>query len=135
MSRIDRLFLLLAAGCLIIGVLLGIGMGIQQDFQLAPVHAHLNLVGWASLALFGIVYRIYPELGASRLAKVHFLLAAPSGVLFPLGVYLAAVHHAHALAIVASFMWLAGAVVFFVGLARLTFAASPSVAPLAVPGE
>jgi len=29
-------------------MLLGIVMGIQQDFRLAPVHAHINLVGFAA---------------------------------------------------------------------------------------
>jgi cbb3-type cytochrome oxidase subunit 1 len=47
-------------------------MGIAHDFTLAPVHAHSNLVGWVSLALFGAIYRAFPELAVSRLARVHF---------------------------------------------------------------
>ncbi|WP_088347718.1 MULTISPECIES: cytochrome-c oxidase [Rhodomicrobium] len=119
MPRIDLSFLLLGAACLICGVCLGIYMGINQDFQLSPVHAHLNLVGWASLALFGVIYRAFPELLASRLARVHFWLAAPSALAFPLGVYFAAIHHQPGLAIVASLLWLAGAIVFFISAARL----------------
>ena len=54
MRRIDLYFLILAALCLITGVVMGIGMGIAHDLQFAPVHAHLNLLGWTSLALFGL---------------------------------------------------------------------------------
>ena len=51
MKRIDVYFLLLATVLLICGALLGIVMGAREDFQLVPVHAHLYLAGWASLAL------------------------------------------------------------------------------------
>lgn len=54
--------------------LLGILMGIVGDHTLFPVHAHLNLLGWVSMAIFGLIYRQYPELGASKLAKTHFWL-------------------------------------------------------------
>jgi hypothetical protein len=86
MFRIDTAFLRLASACLIFGVCLGFYMGLAQDFGLVPVHAHINLVGWAALALFGVVYRLYPELAGSRLAQVHFGLSAPSAVLFPIGI-------------------------------------------------
>ncbi len=71
MRRIDLYFLILAALCLITGVMMGIGMGIAHDFQFAPVHAHLNLLGWTSLALFGLTYKVYPALAQSRLALLH----------------------------------------------------------------
>lgn len=45
MKRIDLSFLLLASLMLVIGVTLGVVMGATHDFQLAPVHAHVNLVG------------------------------------------------------------------------------------------
>ena len=38
---------------------LGIYMGIAQDHTLAPVHVHLNLLGWVSLFLFGLYYRAH----------------------------------------------------------------------------
>jgi hypothetical protein len=75
MARIDIAFLLLASACLIAGVCLGIYMGVNEDLQLVAVHTHVNLVGWASLALFGVIYRLYPELagvapGASSILAV-----------------------------------------------------------------
>jgi len=36
------------------GMIWGIVMGISQDHSTFPAHAHLNLLGWASLFLFGI---------------------------------------------------------------------------------
>ena len=114
MPRMDIYFLLLAAFCLILGVSLGIFMGIREDFQLAPVHAHINLMGWASLALFAVIYRAFPELSASRLAQVHFWLAVPSAPVFPVGIYLASMHQVTVVAIIASLLWLAGAIVFFI---------------------
>jgi hypothetical protein len=132
MARIDTSFLLLAVACLIVGVCLGIYMGINQDFQLSPVHAHLNLVGWVSMALFGLVYRLYPDLMKSRLARLHFWLAAPSALLLPFGIYLAAFHHWPLLAIVTSLIWLAGALVFFVAVAGLATSRSPMAPATAV---
>jgi len=126
LARIDTAFLLLASACLIVGVCLGICMGMNEDFQLVPVHTHVNLVGWASLALFGVIYRLYPELAASRLARAHFWLSAPSAVVFPVGIYLAQAHQMHAVAIATSLLWLLGAVVFFVLLARLVYPRSAS---------
>ncbi|HZP87315.1 MAG TPA: hypothetical protein VFB54_10880, partial [Burkholderiales bacterium] len=64
----------LAVLYLIVGIGLGIAMGSTQNFLLRPVHAHLNLLGWTTLALAGIVYAIFPQLAASRLAKVHFCM-------------------------------------------------------------
>ena len=57
---------------LVIGGSLGLGMGITQKFALAPVHAHLVLVGWASLALAGLIYHVYPAASTTRLARIHF---------------------------------------------------------------
>jgi hypothetical protein len=126
MTRIDTAFLVLASTCLIVGVSLGIYMGVKEDFQLLPVHAHLNLVGWGSLALFGVIYRLYPELSTSRMARLHFWLAAPSAPTLPFGIYLAAVYQMPLLAVVTSLLWLAGTLVFFAIVAGLAFSRSAS---------
>lgn len=67
-------FLRIAVVYLFLGALMGFAMGITQKFVLAPVHAHLLLLGWASLALAGIVYHLYPPASATRLARLHFWL-------------------------------------------------------------
>lgn len=67
-------FLKLAALYWLIGVCVGLGMGITQEFRLAPVHAHLNLLGWASLALVALIYQAHPPAATTRLARWHFWL-------------------------------------------------------------
>jgi hypothetical protein len=125
MNRLDLKFLLLAAIMLTVGVTLGVVMGIRHDFALAPVHAHINLVDWASLALFGIVYRLYPQMAQSRLAALHFILAAPSAIMFPIGIALSMLYDRPLVAIVAALLWLAGVVLFLIQMIGLAFRPAP----------
>jgi len=67
-------FLRLAVVYVLLGVTLGIVMAASHDYTFRPVHAHLNLLGWASMALFGLWYRSAPAAAETRLAKVHFWL-------------------------------------------------------------
>lgn len=137
MPRIDLIFLLLASLSLVAGVVLGIGMGVAHDFTFGPVHAHLNLLGWTSLALFGLVYGVYPALARSRLAIAHVVTSGVGAVLFPLGIYVSIAYDRPALAIGAALVWLAGALLFVATIvrafaqARLT---SPSLAQQGVAG-
>ena len=131
MQRLDIKFLLLAAVALSMGVGMGIYMGIAHDFSLAPVHAHMNLVGWASLALFGITYRLYPQLQQGWAAKLHFTLAAPAAFLFPIGIYLSINRGAPLLAIVASLVWAVGVLLFLGQLVGLAFGEDRSPAVIA----
>lgn len=57
-----------------IGVGFGMYMGATHDHSMASVHAHLNLLGWVSLGLVGILYQVKPELARTRLALGHFVL-------------------------------------------------------------
>ncbi len=57
---------------LIIGISIGMAMGATHNFTLRPVHAHVNLIGFVTLALTGLLYSVFPRLGASKLAKFHF---------------------------------------------------------------
>lgn len=41
------------------GMSAGILMGILQDFTIAPAHAHLNLLGWVTMALYGLYHRSF----------------------------------------------------------------------------
>lgn len=64
----------LAAIYLLVSVILGVAMGASENFALRSVHSHVSLLGWTTLALAGLIYRVFPEAGASRLANVHFWL-------------------------------------------------------------
>jgi hypothetical protein len=78
-------FLKIAVVYLVIGTLLGFVMGIAQKFALTPVHAHVLLLGWASLALAGLVYHFYPAASTTRLARLHFWLHNIGLPLFMIG--------------------------------------------------
>lgn len=119
MKRVDVYFLLLATVLLICGAVLGIMMGVREDFQLVPVHAHLNLAGWVSLALFGLTYRAYPQLAMTSLARYHFIVSAVASILLPVGIGLAVLKNSPGLAIAASPLWLLGVLMFLVQLIRL----------------
>lgn len=43
-----------------------------HDFRLMPVHAHLNLLGWVSMGLIGLLHLRFPALGEGKLAAVQF---------------------------------------------------------------
>ncbi|WP_377805349.1 hypothetical protein ABNQ38_01555 [Azospirillum sp. A29] len=58
----------------IAGLSMGIGMAASQDHTLMPAHAHLNLLGWVSLFLFGVFYRLHPALETSRLAMTQIVV-------------------------------------------------------------
>lgn len=58
----------------IIGVLFGLYMSFTHIFDLVTVHVHVNLLGWMSLALIGLLYHHYPNLERTGLAKAHFWL-------------------------------------------------------------
>jgi hypothetical protein len=70
----------------IVGMVFGIVMGVRNDFTLAPVHAHLNLLGWVGLFLAGLYYQAVPDAAASRLAQVHAWTAAIGAIVFPIGI-------------------------------------------------
>lgn len=67
-------FLKIAAVYFFLAVCLGLVMGIIHNFAFTSVHAHLNLLGWVSMALFGIIYILYPSAAETEVAKTHFWL-------------------------------------------------------------
>jgi hypothetical protein len=70
----------------LVGIVLGIVMGIKQDFTLMPAHAHLNLLGFVTMFLSALYYRSVPEAAASRLAPVQAIVSVAGAVVFPIGI-------------------------------------------------
>lgn len=73
-SAAGIIWLKLASLYLVLGIVMGIAMGASENFTLRAVHAHINLLGWTTLALSGLIYCIFPQAGQNRLAKLHFWL-------------------------------------------------------------
>lgn len=70
--NISRNFMLIGAIYLVIGIGFGMYMSITANYAYAPLHAHINLLGFVLMTVFGIVYRLKPGMAATSLAKVHF---------------------------------------------------------------
>ncbi|HVV31658.1 MAG TPA: hypothetical protein VHC73_00415 [Vitreimonas sp.] len=84
--------ILIGAGlvCLIAGESFGMWMAQNpQNFLYAPAHAHLNLAGWVTLSLYGLIHRAYPALAESKLATAQASLAILGGVLVGPGIVVA----------------------------------------------
>lgn len=80
----------LAVLFVIAGMAMGIGMAATQNHAIMPAHAHLNLLGWVSLFLFGIYYERRPVLNASRAAMIQVVLWSAGTVVLTIAV--AAIH-------------------------------------------
>jgi cbb3-type cytochrome oxidase subunit 1 len=112
--NLTRAFLLTALVYAMIGMTLGIYMGITGNFAPAPVHAHINLVGWVSLALFGLIHRAYPQLRAQWLAKVQFWVAQAGALLLPIGIWLKLSHDIDLVVVLGSLLTIAATFLFLV---------------------
>jgi hypothetical protein len=71
-KAIDTTYVAIGALWLVLGMVLGIVMGATENFLFTPVHAHINLVGFACHSVFGMAYRQWPMMKASRLAFYQF---------------------------------------------------------------
>jgi hypothetical protein len=83
---IDGLFLRTAVIYVLAGMSLGIFMALSNDHSQMPTHAHMNLLGWASMALYAVVYRVWPEAARSPLASWHFWIANLGTLVVVIGV-------------------------------------------------
>ena len=80
MKSLSYWFLSVAVLQALVGMGVGIFMGITGDYTLAPAHAHSNLLGWVSMAIFGLYYALVPDVAAKRPAATG---AARSRLLRP----------------------------------------------------
>lgn len=112
MGDTSRNYLVIGALYLCIGLALGIFMGIRQDFTLAPVHAHINLVGFACHTLFGIAGRAFPALATDKLAKLQFAIFAAGSPLLMVGIALSLLLHIEVVVVIGSLLVFVGALLF-----------------------
>ena len=72
MPKVSFAFFATGALAVLVGMSLGMWMGANQQFTLAPVHAHINLVGWASMGLMGTFYALAGDRAPRRLAWANY---------------------------------------------------------------
>ena len=65
-----------------IGVVMGLTMAIQPNWMLylKPAHAHVNLLGFMAMFVYGVAYHVLPRfrgkaLFSNKLARYHLILA------------------------------------------------------------
>ncbi len=83
MPRVSLWFFALAPVYVLIGMGFGIYMGASNNFTLAPAHAHLNLIGWVTMALYGTFYALAREASKKLAWTVFWLNNAGISIMFP----------------------------------------------------
>ena len=76
MPRVSAAFFAIGVIYLLLGMSWGMQMGAAEDFAMAPAHAHLNLLGWVTMAIYGTFYALTQSSYSPRLAWINFALAA-----------------------------------------------------------
>lgn len=115
-TRLPAACFVIASLTAVIGVSLGVYMGIGRDHTLAPVHVHLNLIGWVSLFLFGLFYKAHPAaIGTFAVVQVATIVVGYVAMLSGLAGYLLTGSDTFMpFAIIGSLLVWAGMVLFFV---------------------
>jgi cbb3-type cytochrome oxidase subunit 1 len=78
MPRVSAAFYFVGVLFVLIGMSLGQYMAAKEDFLFTPVHAHLNLLGWVTMALYGTFYALTKDTYSPRLAWTNFWLSTLS---------------------------------------------------------
>lgn len=85
MQRLDRNYILLGLTWVVVGMIFGMWLGATNQLNYANSHAHLNLLGFVTSVLFGLLHWAYPALGKSRLAVWQFAIYELGVVLLVIG--------------------------------------------------
>jgi hypothetical protein len=114
----------------LVGMSLGIAMGASHDFTLAPVHAHINLLGWVSMVLFGLAYRVMPEMEVGPWPRIQLALAISGLALMAPGIAMIVygMPMGEPVTILGSFLTL-GSMLTFAAIVFRATASSPQVRP------
>ena len=92
MPRVSAAFFATAVICVLIGMSFGMYMGSNEDFTLAAAHAHLNLVGWVTMALYGTFYALTRGTLSTRLAWIHYAVSTIGAAVMIAGLSLFLAH-------------------------------------------
>ena len=109
MANIDRNYVAVALLWAVAGMLLGFYMGITADNTLLVMHVAMMLTAFVTLAIYGMIYRLWPALAKSRLAAAQFWLAMIGSAGIVVGSYFFAVSRGTVLVGTASIVFIVGA--------------------------
>ena len=88
MPNISNLFFRTAVVFLIVGIGIGLQMSISQNHNTIGAHAHINLLGWVTSALFGGYYALNPAKAERRLALIHYGVYTVGVIIMGISLYL-----------------------------------------------
>jgi len=74
MQRLDRTYIIVGLCWVLVGMVYGIWLGASHHNQFANSHAHINLLGFVTSVLFGMLYWAFPAMAKSRAAMWQFLI-------------------------------------------------------------
>ena len=72
MPQVAELFFKTAIVFLMVGIAMGLQMSMSGNHDVIGAHAHTNLLGWVTSALFGGYYALNPAKAETKLAMIHF---------------------------------------------------------------
>ena len=88
MPRISEYYFRTAILFLIVGISIGIHMSISQNHNVIGAHAHINLLGWVTSAIFGGYYALNPGKAGGLVPRVHFWVYTLGVALMSVSLYL-----------------------------------------------
>jgi hypothetical protein len=70
---------------LLAGMALGLWMGATNALQYRPLHITMMMLGFVLLAIYGAIFRLWPQLEMARFATLQFWLSTMGAFLMTIG--------------------------------------------------
>lgn len=86
--NVSRPFMVIGGLYLLVGIGIGMVMGASGSVTFVPLHAHINLLGFVLMTLFGLVYHVFPAMADSVLSKLHFWMHQVGTIILVVMLYL-----------------------------------------------
>ncbi|MDQ0560581.1 hypothetical protein [Rhizobium mesoamericanum] len=114
MPRISQLYFKTAILFLLIGIIMGLKMAISGDHSVIGAHAHCNLLGWVTMAIFGGYHALNPHKAEKRIAMIQYYVYTAGIALMVPSLYLMLQGNAamEPIVAIASLVTLAGVLLF-----------------------
>lgn len=119
-NTLDTRFFRAAVIYALCGMGAGIYMAASHDHTLAPAHAHWLLLGWVSMFLYGVFYKLFPAVRGA-LAAWHWWIANIGLLIMVAGIALITTgtpDHGEPLAAIGALINISGMVLFAINVFR-----------------
>jgi len=130
MPRLAGLYFRTAIVFLLVGIAMGLQMAISGDHNVIGPHAHANLLGWVTMAIFGGYYALNPAKAQGKLAAAQYWIYTAGVVVLVPSLYMLYLGYTafEPLTAIASLVILLGVILFAV----IIYAKEPM--PRTIPG-